>query len=66
MSYIQAFKVTPEFTPSDTLLIGIAPDSTPKVIDNNLDEMLSFVVALIRQVDELAEGEVLVIRKEIF
>lgn len=36
-------------------------------LDMNLDdEVLSFVLALIAQVDELAEGEALVVWKEIF
>jgi hypothetical protein len=36
-------------------------------LDNNLDdEILSFVLDLIKQVDDLAEGEALVIWKEIF
>lgn len=42
-------------------------DRDKNTLDMNLDdEVLSFIVRLIREVDDLAEGEALVIYKEVF
>lgn len=42
-------------------------DRDKNTLDMNMDdEMLSFIVRLIREVDELCEGEALVIYKEVF
>lgn len=63
MSYIQAFRVTPELAPDDTTLIAIGQDE-PKTLDLNLDfDALAFAAALLGEVDDLGEGDVIVIRK---
>jgi hypothetical protein len=71
MSYIVARKVDQEepvgaeygFTLSE---IDIE-DRKKNTLDSNLDdELLGFVLGLIQAVDDLAEGEALVVWKEIF
>jgi hypothetical protein len=65
MSYIKAAKTELH---ESMLEVGIARiQKGTEELDHNLDdEMLDFVLGLIAQVNELAEGEALVVWKEIF
>lgn len=72
MSYIVARKVEQEESVDVEHGFAVAEvfdfqDRGQNILDNNLDdEILGFVLGLIKQVDDLAEGEALVIWKEIF
>lgn len=73
MSYIVARKVDQEESDADGFDYGfrVAPinieDRDKNTLDSNLDdELLGFVLGLIEQVDNLSEGEALVVWKEIF
>jgi hypothetical protein len=69
MSYIRAKKVDQEepVTVEYGFRIQEVGFNDHHSLDMNLDdEMLAFVLGLIKQVDELAEGEALVVWKEIF
>lgn len=66
MSYIRAERVTPDEGPDSSMDIRVYRDGD-HTLDANLDnEMLNFVLALIEQVNELREGEALVVWKVIF
>lgn len=75
MSYIVARKVDQEESDPDTdgfehgfrLPPVDFEDRDKNALDSNLDdEILDFVLGLIKEVDELGEGEALVVWKEIF
>lgn len=73
MSYLRANKVGQMESDADTdgfehgfRLAPVNFEATP-TLDHNLDdEQLSFVLSLIELVDNLAEGEAIVVWKEIF
>lgn len=66
MSYIRAHRVNIDSDPTGTT-IRMPDGDQPVHIDANLDdEMLSFVVSLISLIDDLPEGEAIVVWKEIF
>ncbi len=70
MSYFVARKVA-QGDGGETIGITLpeidTTDRQANVLDMNMDdEVLPFVLGLIEQVDELAEGEALVVWKEIF
>lgn len=65
MSYIRASKVEHGDSRLEINLPAIQRDQAD--LDMNLDdEILDFVLGLIEQVNELSEGEALVVWKEIF
>lgn len=71
MSYIVARKVDQEEPVGATYGMALSEidfeDRDANTLDMNMDdEMLSFVIRLIAQVDQLGEGEALVVWKEIF
>ncbi len=66
MSYIRAKKVNPDEGPDSSLDIRVYPEGNLDLDRNLDDEALSFVRDLIAEIDELGEGEALVVWKEIF
>ena len=66
MSYIRAEKVEHGDSRLEINLPSIERDGAHTLDVNLDDEILQFVLALIHQVDELDEGEALVVWKEIF
>ncbi|MFF3500462.1 hypothetical protein [Streptomyces sp. NPDC003247] len=65
MSYIRAESLPIEHGPTGRLVDGTLPEN-PELDMSLDDEILDFVLALIQKVNDLREGQALVVWKQIF